>query len=523
MPIDLKQLAVQREDSGSSSVGPPRHIVSRYLLPGGLILGFILMLAWAARDAFLPRRQVSVVPVLVSLAEVQESGTPLFKAAGWIEPRPTPVRVAALAEGVIERLLVVEDQPLKKGEPIAYLVDDDARLVLEAAQAASKLREAEIEQCQAALAAARQNYEEPTHLQTLAASAEADIAKVLTALTDLPFQTEAADARLKLAEADLQGRVDAGDAVSGLELVQARSARDAAKAQLDEMTRRKPSLESERVALADKRDATHRRLELKTDEKRTLDEAVALLDAANARREQARVAVAQAQLRLDRMTIRAPADGRVLHLLTSPGTHLSGSQGRMGEHDGGVVVTLYNPEMLQVRVDVRFEDLPRTGRDQPVLVESPAVSEPMPGRVLFRTGFADIQKNTLSVKVLIDEPPETLKPDMLVDVTFLSPDVEKSESEGADKGDSLRVFIPQTLVRKDGEEVFVWLADIAGGVARRQTVTLAANSAGRFVEVIAGLNVSSRLIASGTESLNDGDRITVRSGAERITDADTQR
>ena len=115
MPIDLKQLAVQREDSGSSSVGPPRHIVSRYLLPGGLILGFILMLAWAARDAVLPRRQVSVVPVLVSLAEVQESGTPLFKAAGWIEPRPTPVRVAALAEGVIERLLVVEDQPLKKG------------------------------------------------------------------------------------------------------------------------------------------------------------------------------------------------------------------------------------------------------------------------------------------------------------------------------------------------------------------------------------------------------------------------
>ena len=32
---------------------------------------------------------VKVVPVHVSRAEVQQAGTPLFKAAGWVEPRPT--------------------------------------------------------------------------------------------------------------------------------------------------------------------------------------------------------------------------------------------------------------------------------------------------------------------------------------------------------------------------------------------------------------------------------------------------
>jgi multidrug efflux pump subunit AcrA (membrane-fusion protein) len=517
MPTDLKQLAVQRGEPGGRSVEPSRHIASRYVLPGILIVGFILMLAWAARDAFLPRTPVTVVPVLVSLAELQEAGTPLFKAAGWVEPRPTPIRVAALAEGVIDRLLVVEDQLLKKGEPIAYLVDDDARLSLESAQAAVSLRDAEFEQCQAALTAARQNYDEPTHLQTSAAAAEAELAKVETALTDLPFQTEAAEARFRLAEADLKGRIDAGDAVSGIELVAARTTRDAAKAQLQEMTNRRPSLESERAALAGKRDAARRRLELKTDEKRTLDESKALLDVALARREQARVAVAEAQLRFDRMTIRAPVDARVLHLLTSPGTHLSGGQGRMGEHDGGVVVTLYQPQQLQVRVDVRFEDLPRTGREQPVLVESPAVSEPMLGRVLFSTGFADIQKNTLSVKVLIDDPPEVLKPDMLVDVTFLSPDVDEGQETG-DGSDDLRVFVPRELIRQDGADSYVWLADLAASVARRQSVVVAKNTAGRFVEVTSGLSVASRLISSDVDSLNDGDRITAREGQSAGSD-----
>jgi RND family efflux transporter MFP subunit len=509
MPIDLKQLAVERPEPSGRSIEPSRHIASRYVLPSVLIIGFILMLAWAARDAFLPRTQVTVVPVLVSLAEVQEAGTPLFKAGGWVEPRPTPIRVAALAEGVIDRLMVVEDQALKKGDPIAYLVDDDARLNREAAQAALNLREAEFEQCQAALVAAHQNYDEPTHLQTFAAAADADLAKVVTALTDLPFQTQAAEARFRLAEADLKGRIDAGDAVSGIELVAARSTRDASSAQLQEMLKRQPSLEAERAALSGKRDAARRRLELKTDEKRTLDESKALLDAAIARREQARVALAEAQLRFDRMTIRAPVDGRVLHLLTSPGTHLSGGQGRMGEHDGGVVVTLYQRGQLQVRVDVRFEDLPRAGRDQPVLVESPAVPEPMPGRVLFPTGFADIQKNTLSVKVLIDDPPEVLKPDMLVDVTFLSPEADDDGSEG-DGSDDLRVFVPRELIEKDGADAFVWLADLAAGVARRQSVVVANNTAGRFVEVTSGLTVASRLISSGTESLADGDRITAR-------------
>ena len=515
MGVDLKQLAVDRSDSASRGIAPPRRIVSRIVLPLVLIVGFLGMFAWAARDAFLPRSKVTVIPVHTSRQEFQTAGTPLFKAAGWVEPRPTPIRVAALAEGVIKELLVVEDQTVKTDEPIAHLVDDDAKLLLEAAQATLRLRTAELNQCQASLEAALTNLKEPTYLMAAAAEAGAELAKVETALTTLPFHIVANEAKLRFADATLKAQLKAGTAVSEIEVDEARSLRDTAKAMFDEVTRRKGSLDVERKALIAKRDAEQRRLELKTDERQAVDESQALLDAAAAKLEQARVVVAEAQLRLDRMTIRAPVDGRVMHLLTSPGTHLAGGRGRLGEHDGGVVVTLYQPKMLQIRVDVRFEDLPQTGRDQPVIIESLALSEPLPGHVLFPTSFADIQKNTLSVKVVINDPPAVMKPDMLVDVTFLSPEPNAAANGNSDKSESMRIYVPKRLVQSDESGSYVWVADLLARTAEhRRVTTLSTSTAGEMVEVTDGLNVATRLIDSGFESLNDGDRIEVPSHAD---------
>lgn len=516
MSIDLKQLAVDRGSPVASAIAPPRRMVSRYVVPVCLIAGFICLFAWAARDAFLPRTEVTVIPVHTSRQEIQTAGTPLFKAAGWVEPRPTPIRVAALAEGVIRDLLVVEDQAVEEGEPIAYLVDDDARLSLNTAQATLSLRMAELKQSQATLDAAITNLKEPTHLQSAAAESQAELAAVETKLANLPFQVSAAEAKLKFADATLRAQLDAGNAVSEIEVDEARSMRDEMKAVFDEFTRRRTSLEAERKALALKRDADQRRLELKTDERRAVEEAQAILESAAAKLEQAKVAVAEAQLRLDRMTIRAPVHGRVMHLLTSPGTHLMGGRGKLGEHDGGVVVTLYQPKQLQIRVDVRFEDLPQTGRDQPVLIESPALSEPLDGRVLFPTSFADIQKNTLSVKVVIDDPPEVMKPDMLVDVTFLSPERKNEpEADGTGTTAPMRIYVPKKLVMSDDAGSFVWIADLQTRIAHRKRVnTIRTSTAAEMVEVTDGLSIASRLIESGIEALNEGDRIEVTSHAD---------
>src|SRR5687767_12023526 len=109
--VDLRQLSVRR-DQPPPAPAPrrPRHLLTRFVLPGAVLLGFAAVLAWAARDSFLPSRGVKVVPVITSRLEIQSEGVPLFQAAGWVEPRPTATLVTALAEGVVDKLLVVEGQ-----------------------------------------------------------------------------------------------------------------------------------------------------------------------------------------------------------------------------------------------------------------------------------------------------------------------------------------------------------------------------------------------------------------------------
>src|SRR5262249_23307839 len=173
----------------------------------------------------------------------------------------------------------------------------------------------------------------------------------------------------------------------------------AATAQFEELTARGPRVQREVKGLADKRDALRKRLELKTEETRQLADAEGQVEAAEARLRQAQVAVEAARLRLDRTVVRAPVAGKVLALVARPGTRLMGFSGA-SHQDATTVVTLYDPAQLQVRADVRLEDVPRVQPGQAVKIETPAApGGPLDGVVLFPTSQADIQKNTLQVKV----------------------------------------------------------------------------------------------------------------------------
>jgi RND family efflux transporter MFP subunit len=231
-----------------------------------------------------------------------------------------------------------------------------------------------------------------------------------------------------------------------------------------------------------------------------------MLQAASARLEQERVALAEAKLRLDRMTIRSPIDGRVYQLVAYPGTTLTGGMGQVANADGSTVVTLYRPEMLQVRVDVRFEDIPKVSLGQPVEINNPALEKRLTGKVLFVSSEADIQKNTLQVKVAIDTPPEVFKPEMLVDVTFVAP---KPAAPEADVAEETRLYVPQQLIFHDDAGAYVWLADRSSGTARKTPVTTGRSGTGGMVQVTTGVNSADRVIARGHDGLSDGDRIRV--------------
>ncbi len=502
--VDLRQLAVRRDDAPPRPPARRKHFVARHLLPATVLLGFLAVAGWAARDSLLPSKPVTVVPVLATRAELQQEGTPLFQAAGWVEPRPTPVVVTALTEGVIEKLLVVEGQEVKAGEPVATLIDIDARLALKTAEADQRLRKAEVAGARAGRQAASINLEHPLNLRAALGEVEAILAQKETESASLPFQLRSAKARQRQARFSLEKKQSSGGVTPEIVLEQARNEEESANAAAEEIEARNGRLKREIEAQKQRRDALQKRLELKTEETRQLDEAEAMLEAAEARLQQARVAIETARLRLERTAIRAPVAGRVLALVGRPGMRVMGlTPGSL--QDSSTVVTLYDPACLQVRADVRLEDVPRVRPGQPVKIETPAApGGPLDGEVLFSTSQADIQKNTLQVKVAIKSPPLTIRPDMLVQVTFLA-----AAAPGPSiPTETLRLLVPRQLVETEGSGARVWIADQAAGMARQRSVKLGTVS-GDFVEVIEGLNAADRLISGGREGLREGERIVV--------------
>src|SRR5262249_24153976 len=154
------------------------------------------------------------------------------------------------------------------------------------------------------------------------------------------------------------------------------------------------------------------------------------------------------------------------------------------------VVSMYDPAELQVRADVLFEHLPRVLPGQPVRIECPAVNGFVEGEVLFPTSQADIQKNTLQVKVALKARPPSLERAMLVQATFLG--AKKHEHEASDE--RLRLLLPRTVIETGDGGAFVWLADQVDRVARRRPVKLG-GTAGELVEVVEGLNAADKVIA----------------------------
>lgn len=512
--VDLQGLAVDRSRSQQARLPVQRHVLTRYVLPLMLFLGFFALLTWASHDFLFPPRPVTVVPVFSTTTEVAQAGVPLFKAAGWIEPRPTPVRVAALAPGVVEQLLVVEDQFVKAGEPIAELVKDDAKLAHERALADLELRDAELDEAHATLAAAETRFKQPVHLTAALGEAEAALAKVETSLKSLPFEIRQAEADHEAMRKSYEAKIAAKGVVAGIEVDVAKANADAAKALVEQRHNQLSSLQKEQAASIQRRDALKTQLELLADEIKARDEAAARVRAAAARVAQARVVVAQAQLELTRMTVTSPIDGRVFRLFAHPGARIGSGVAQMANHDSSTVVTMYRPEMLQVRVDVRFEDVPKVGLGQTVEINNPALATPLLGKVLFVSSEADIQKNTLQVKVEIPDPPSVLKPEMLVDVTFWS---QEPRAEGREPEEQVaRIFVSPNLILSDGDGSYVWLADQSEQVARKQSVLVGSLQRDGLVEVTSGLTVSSRLIASDMDGIAEGSRIRITGEAATI-------
>ena len=505
--VDLSQLAVERSaNSVPEAGGYSRRWFSRFVLPLAMATAFLSLLGWAMRDSLLPAQPVTVVPVFVTRAEVQQAGTPLFQAAGWVEPRPVPTVVSSLTDGVVEELHVVEGQSVKKGEPIAKLLDTDARLRLREAQAELEARKADQRAAESELANAQLALENPVQLRSALAGAESSLAQLEAELGGLPSATEAAQTRWQIALDNVSSKESAGDAIAGRLLREARAELATAQSSLETLKSRHPLLLRQKEALVSNRNALADQLELKLELHSRVSDAQAAVDATKAKVSRASLTVEAAELQLARTQINSPISGRVLSIQAPPGKRVNGLD-PYSEQGSSAIVNLYDPGMLQVRVDVRLEDVPHVRLGQNVSIETAAVPEGLVGEVVSVTSLADIQKNTLQVKAAITNPPDVIRPEMLGQVTFLAPELTGNENKAAQE--QQRLLIPRQLVVGGEGAAHVWVADRLTNAAIKRTVTLGRAGTDELVEVTSGLSPTDKLISSGYEALSEGDRIRI--------------
>lgn len=84
-----------------------------------------------------PPIHVKVVPVQVQTGTfVEAAGQELFRASGWIEPRPLPIDVPVQTEGMyrVKNVLVNPGEWVAAGQPLVHLDDAQAALDLESAE-----------------------------------------------------------------------------------------------------------------------------------------------------------------------------------------------------------------------------------------------------------------------------------------------------------------------------------------------------------------------------------------------------
>jgi RND family efflux transporter MFP subunit len=231
-------------------------------------------------------------------------------------------------------------------------------------------------------------------------------------------------------------------------------------------------------------------------------EAEAAVQRARAARDTATAQRDDAVLRFERMDVRSPAAGIAMVRLVEPGAKVvrNADNPRSAQ-----VLRLYDPAKLQVRVDVPLVDAAKVGVGQ----RAEVIVDVLPDRtfdgVVTRVVHeADVQKNTLQVKVAIEDPSPEIKPEMLARARFLA---QPDPAQAADEQEAERLFVPAAAVQQSEGPPFVWLADQTDGTARRTPVSVGGATPDGWTAIIDGLRPGDRVIVEAPPALADGDRI----------------
>lgn len=482
---------------------PRRKWLTRIALPTAIVLATLALILYAARDVIRPATEVNTTrAVAVALTNpdappdattTRTSSTVVAQAPGWVEPDPYPIYASGLANGVVETVHVLEGQTVEADQLLVELVKDDARLALATAQA-------DLAKANATLAAAQADLKEPIALQRAEAMTRSQVDAKQASLTRLDAEVAKEQARLDELTAAYDRLAKLSEqSVSQLKVEEAKYRAQSQRAVLKATEQRRPELEAELDTAQAEHAAAKRDLELKTQLKRTHDEATAARDAARTR-------VAEAELRLERMTIKSPINGVVMARLVGPGSKV---MLEMDSPHSAHTIHLYDPASLQVRVDVPLADAANVGMDQRVeIVVDVLPDRVFAGRVTRVVHQADIAKNTVQFKVAIADPSALLKPDMLARVKFYSgTGTTQHGPTTASNTDGSPVAIQQSAIVEQGDERFVWWVSPINQHIEKRPVTLGNTRSDGTALITSGLNPGDLVVDQPDNTLQNNQRV----------------
>lgn len=468
------------DTQGGTTPAPKRKRgLPRWLLPAVSLIAFAAVFAVAFADRLLPSREVFVSPTIL-LSDIEQGGAApnssdtvtvddraadysaamLFQAAGWFEPDPLPIRATALVDGVVDEVLVLEGEAVKRGQPLANLIPDDTKLQLEGA-------ERKLEQTVA---------EHHMHLANIPA-VQAEAASVLD-------QIRSAEARL--AElSDRHSRISSlsEGTISDQDITAARLGVDSQRAVI-------ASLRSDHAAVL-------ARLEAINTQSKVFDAMIAADE----------VKVAERELAFARTSIVSPVDGVVLELKAAPGQK---KLMRMDDQDSATIAVLFETGKLQARVDVPLSDARQLAPGQAAIITSDFLpNAEFKGVVSRIVGTADLQRNTLQAKVRVIDPDPRLRPEMLCRVKFLdSRKASQSAARASTAQGHRAVMAPiECLTDREGGTATAWVVSPDGSRALRRKVELGSVELDGYIAVRNGLLAGERLILPPHDDLEEGRRI----------------
>jgi HlyD family secretion protein len=453
---------------------------TRLLLPLLILLAVAGIIAYSARDSLTPAIEVQVVPVVARSGGAMAGGMVVAQAPGWVEPAPYPLTIAAQIEGVVREVLVLEGQTVEANQVLARLVDDAAKLGVTKAQAELVQRQAELRAASLNAGLGDGDSTAPPAEALALAETKAELAKLPSEIKRLEAKVAEIDIELTLKKQAVEKGL-----VSEVALRAIGAKLDAQKAELQSAKAQEPVLQA-------------RLRQSENDLKVAVEKSRAALAIAEAMLE-------EAQLRLRRCEIRSPVAGVVMARLVEPGSALMPTP-MAGGGGGSAIVKLYDPQKVQVRVDVPLASAAKVGAGMKAQVVVDVLpDETFEGEVTRVTHEADIQRNTLQFKVGIKNPSPLLKPEMLARVKFISAATTQAAAATA-----LRLFAPTSVVGNEpGKSAQVWIADPARSVALNRSVTLGSSRFGDWIEVTSGLNPGDKLIVNPPQSLRDGRKVSI--------------